>query len=490
LRVNGKPDASNAGDVGTQLLLGHLPALLAPSPPQRALVIGVGSGTSVGAMAIHPGMLVDAVEIEPEVVRAARAFFQEVNGRALDRANVRVVVEDAKTFLLLARDPYDLIVSEPSNPWLAGIGGLFTEEYFELARSRLAPGGLMAQWFHTYEMSDANVRLVLRTFRNAFPHTTVWQTQNDDYLILGSDRPLRLDIAELERRMAIPPVRDSLARLAIRDPAALLAHQVLAEGAVALAAGEGPLNSDRFPALEFSAPIDFFLGSESRLLTRLDERRQLGDRQLLVSQYLARRPLDSIGALAVADALAWDTTMRELLLRAARALDPGNRRAAGELARHLFRRGQPLEARALLSGRAAPADARGLRGQLELELASCAAMKSAFVARTDCDGALRIAQRLLSLRDVPAAERRSDLSNLALAQLWTGRAADAAATFDTLLRDKDAAPERRAAWLAGEAAARLDAGDSSRAATLAREALLLEPGQESARRLLAEISVP
>ncbi|HKC61608.1 MAG TPA: fused MFS/spermidine synthase [Myxococcales bacterium] len=487
LRVNGKADASTGPDMRTQILAGHLPALLSPRPAQRALVIGVGSGTSVGMMAMHPGIAVDAVEIEPQVVRAAHDWFKDWNGGALDRPNVHVHVEDAKTFLLLSREPYDLIASEPSNPWLAGIGGLFTEDFFQLARTRLRPGGLMAQWFHTYEMGDDNAQLVLRTFRKVFPHTTVWQTLGYDLLLIGSDRPLRLDAAELEKRMSVPEVRESLARLAIQDPPTLLSYQMLSESSAALAAGEGPLNSDQFPALEFSAPRDFFLSSSSHIFSNLDERAQLGNKKLLLGQYLAARPLDRARAMAMAEALAWTQVLSEPLLRAAHAMDRGDPRAAMALARLLLQQRQPLEARAVLAGAPERADAGMLRFRLELELVACGAMRSAFVPRADCDGAISLARRLLALPDVPPADRRGDLANLAKAQLWAGRAADAAATYEKVLKDETAAPKQRAGWLAAEAAALMAAGDAQRAESRAREALALEPRQETAKRLLAEL---
>src|SRR5712692_843220 len=173
-----------------------------------------------------------------------------------------------------------------------------------IAPTRLRPGGLMAQWFHTYEMGDDNAQLVLRTFRKVFPHTTVWQTLGYDLLLIGSDRPLRLDAAELEKRMSVPEVRESLARLAIQDPPTLLSYQMLSESSAALAAGERPLNSDQFPALEFSAPRDFFLSSSSHIFSNLDERAQLGNKKLLLGQYLAARPLDRARAMAMAEALA------------------------------------------------------------------------------------------------------------------------------------------------------------------------------------------
>jgi len=420
-------------------------------------------------------------------VRAARGFFKEWNLNGLDRPNVRVHVEDAKTFLLLSEEPYDLIVSEPSNPWLAGIGGLFTEDYFQLARSRLRPGGLMAQWFHTYEMGDENTRMVVRTFRKAFPHSTVWQSQNDDLLFIGSDRPLRLDAQELEKRMSVAEVRASLLRIAIPDPATLLAHQVLSEGGAAVAAGEGPLNTDQFPALEFNAPLDFFLSSHSRVFTDFDERAQLGNKKLLLGQYLAAHPLDQTRLIAMAEALSWNPAMSESLLRAAHAQDPADPRAAMALAKRLYKERQPLGARAILAGVADRGDVRVLRFRLEVELATCSATRSAFVARGTCDGAISLARRLVALSEVPPADRRGDLAGLAKAQLWSGRPAEAAATYETMLKDQAAAPKLRAGWLAGQATALMASGDAERAQARAREALALEPRQETATRLLAEL---
>ena len=131
LKINGKTDASNGeGDLETQLLLGHLPLMAADA--RRVAVVGWGSGETVGAVLTHPVELVDAFEIEPAVVEASR-FFEPENGQPLDDPRVRLVIGDARTHLRRSDAEYDLIISEPSNPWLTGVASLFTREFFEEA---------------------------------------------------------------------------------------------------------------------------------------------------------------------------------------------------------------------------------------------------------------------------------------------------------------------------------------------------------------------
>src|SRR5262245_23933395 len=140
LRVNGKPDASTTGDMATQLLLGHLPLFLKPDS-QRALVIGLGSGITCGAVACHSTIQqLDTVEISPEVVSAAE-LFQTYNRNVLHDPRLRLVVEDAKTSLQLTAETYDVIISEPSNPWMAGVATVFSREFYQSCRAHLRTNG-------------------------------------------------------------------------------------------------------------------------------------------------------------------------------------------------------------------------------------------------------------------------------------------------------------------------------------------------------------
>jgi spermidine synthase len=155
LKLNGKPDASSQGDLPTQILLGQIPLLLKPDT-RSVLVIGLGSGITAGSVLRHPVERVDLVEISPEVVEGSR-FFSPHNHDALKDPRLKLHIEDGKTFLKVTPQRYSVIISEPSNPWIAGIGNLFSVEFYQDVRKRLEPSGLVVQWFHTYEMTRFGV---------------------------------------------------------------------------------------------------------------------------------------------------------------------------------------------------------------------------------------------------------------------------------------------------------------------------------------------
>ena len=129
------------------------------------------------------------VEISPEVVKAS-SFFERENGRVLDKPGVRLIVGDGRSHLLLTSQRYDVSVSEPSNVWMAGIAALFTREFFEAARARLKPDGIICQWAHAYDMSSADLRSIVATFIEVFPHAMLWPIGGGDVLLVGSQQPL------------------------------------------------------------------------------------------------------------------------------------------------------------------------------------------------------------------------------------------------------------------------------------------------------------
>jgi predicted membrane-bound spermidine synthase len=291
--VNGKADAStHIGDRITQTLISAIPAMMVPTA-REALVVGLGSGQTVGHLLHYPVERVEVVEISPGVVEASR-YFDSINGRPLDDPRTELVMQDARTYLLTQPDKrYDLILSEPSNPWIAGIGGLFTEEYFLGLRDRLNPGGAMAQWIHTYEQSDETLGSVLLTFKTVFPYATVWSLSNADLLLVGSIQPMEWDFEAAREAMAIPEVLGDLQRVGTRDLFSLLARQLMGpvRTAEAVSLG-GRLNTNNFPYLEYQAPRAFFLDAQATLHVRFDERnRALRNTDLVLKEYLAgRRP--------------------------------------------------------------------------------------------------------------------------------------------------------------------------------------------------------
>ena len=159
MRINGKVDASSKGDAATQLLLAYLPLMANPGS-KDVFCFGMGSGITAGATLNYPIDHLTVAENCAPVLRAAKLFDPWNNG-VLTNSRARIYHEDARTVLKLSPKRYDVIISEPSNPWMVGVASVFTREFYQLAASRLKPGGIMTQWFHNYEMDDRNVNVVL-----------------------------------------------------------------------------------------------------------------------------------------------------------------------------------------------------------------------------------------------------------------------------------------------------------------------------------------
>src|SRR3989304_1683990 len=183
---------------------------------------GRGSGVTAGAVARHPVEQIDVVEIEPAVVEAA-AFFEKENRSVLQDPRLKVVIADGRNFLLSTPATYDVIISEPSNPWISGIGNLFTLEFYEAARARLAPDGVICPWIQLYNILPQDLKMVIRTFRTVFPHPTIWQTLGGDFLLMGTMKPLVVDLAHWREAAALPGLMEDLRSLGFDSAEAGLA---------------------------------------------------------------------------------------------------------------------------------------------------------------------------------------------------------------------------------------------------------------------------
>jgi spermidine synthase len=256
LAIDGKVDASNAGDMLTQRLLAHVPLLLHPNP-QRAAIIGLGSGVTLGSALTHPLAEVHVLEISQGVVEASR-FFEAENNRALADPRTRLIVGDGRTHLMLGRQSYDVIVSEPSNPWMAGIASLFTREFFEGARDRLTPGGVLCQWAHTYDISSSDLKSIVATFLSVFPNGTLWLVGDADVLLVGSTEPLDARIGGIGEAMRRPGVAADLAGVGVTGPFSLTTLFVAQGDALKAWANGAPLQTDDRAQLEFSGPRSIF----------------------------------------------------------------------------------------------------------------------------------------------------------------------------------------------------------------------------------------
>ena len=267
LKINGKTDASNGvGDLETQLLLGHLP--LMATDAKRVAVVGWGSGDTVGAVLTHPVDTVDAFEIEPAVVEASR-YFEPENGQPLEDPRLRLVLGDARTQLRERGAEYDLIISEPSNPWLTGVASLFTQDFFEEAAARLSADGVFCQWFHLYGMSEESTRSLVATFRSVFPHMLAFKDR--DLILLGSRAPIRFSFPRMQALFERPAVRDSLGRAFIAYPADILVQLSLDDAGAASFGAGGALNTDDNMRLELAAPRSLYQDQIGAIRTALAE---------------------------------------------------------------------------------------------------------------------------------------------------------------------------------------------------------------------------
>ncbi len=257
LRISGKVDASSHGDMVTQKLIAHLPLFYHQGAPRDALVIGLASGISTGSLLAHPFARVETVELIPSMAGAAR-FFDEHNRRCLEDPRHRLLINDGRNHLLLTPDRYDVIVSEPTNPWIAGVGALFTREFFELTKERLRPGGIVCQWVQTYQYRAEDLRTVLATFTDAYPHLHLWQGAPGDLILVASMDPLRFDLAKL-RATAGTPAGEDLAQLEILPEAQLLAHFVTDRDGILRYIGDwkGRVTDDNL-YLEYAVPRHMF----------------------------------------------------------------------------------------------------------------------------------------------------------------------------------------------------------------------------------------
>ena len=285
LATNGKPDASLTpvwtrpvptdslrealgSDEATQLLLPLI--TLAHVPDARhAAVIGFGSGMSAHALLGSDRLAsLVTIDIEPLMVEASRLFWP-ANRRVYEDPRSRIVHDDAKSYFAASPMRYDLILSEPSNPWVSGVAGLFTDEFYRRVRGTLAPGGVFGQWLHLYEIDDALVLSVLAALHRNFPSYAIHFTNDSDLLIVASLAPTLPppDWSVTAR----PGIAADLARFRPLTPDLLASTLVAtrAELAPVLDGGAVPVNSDYAPMLDLGAERTRFLKRSAVGMTAL-----------------------------------------------------------------------------------------------------------------------------------------------------------------------------------------------------------------------------
>jgi predicted membrane-bound spermidine synthase len=266
--TNGKPDAAiqmdpdgqPTGDEYTMVVAAALPLLMKPDATRYAN-IGFGSGLTAEALLSHSGPReVDTVEIEPAMVSGARSFIPRVI-RPYRDARSNIVIEDAKSFFARHSKRYDVIISEPSNPWVNGVANLFTTEWYRDVKRYLAPGGLLVQWLQTYEFNDRLLGSILAALGENFADYEIYEMNGLDLIV----------VAVAEGRVPRPgplPVKeaafmDQLKRLGITRAEEIAALSVGTKREIAplFAPLAAPVNSDYRPFVQLEAPRARFHGS-------------------------------------------------------------------------------------------------------------------------------------------------------------------------------------------------------------------------------------
>jgi MFS family permease len=284
--VNGKSDGAAVLDGGTQVMGGLLGALLHPRPVRRALVIGLGTGSTAGWLGRLPEVeRVDVVELEPAMVAVAR-ICAPVNAGVLDNPRVHLHIGDAREVLLTTPRRYDLIFSEPSNPYRAGIASLFTREFYQAVAQRLTPEGVFVQWVQAYEIDGRSVRTVYATLSAVFSSVESWRTKDSDLMLIarGADRPVHL--RELADRIGEEPFRSALMAVwrthRVEGVLARFVARPSLARALAEAAGPAGVNTDDRNLLEFAIARALGRADDFQVAELLDAAADRGEREPVV----------------------------------------------------------------------------------------------------------------------------------------------------------------------------------------------------------------
>ncbi|MGH9455715.1 MAG: spermidine synthase, partial [Terriglobia bacterium] len=262
LLSNGKFQGNNTGEVGEQVRFALTPILLTRNF-NRALVIGLGTGNTLRVVSLFPFQQIDAVELAPSMVDAARRWFPEINGLVFDRdPRVKLSITDGRNYLLLSQQRYDLITLEITSIWISGEADLYNREFYNLARQHLTSTGVLQQWVQIHHMRLQDLLVILNTAAQVFPHVAFFMG-HEQGLLIASSSPLQCDAHAIESFEAEPAIRRDLDFIHVPSMMSLLGELMLYGPSMRQALSDLPrisslpadfASTDFFPYLEYETP--------------------------------------------------------------------------------------------------------------------------------------------------------------------------------------------------------------------------------------------
>lgn len=273
--VNGKSDGNTRGDYFTTVMLAHIPALLAKKL-DRICVVGFGTGMTIGTLSLYPQtQSIDVAEIS-NVSIASSHFFDAYNYNVSTNPRVRFHEMDAFRYLEGTTEKFDVIVSEPSNPWVAGIENLYSTEFYQIAKRKMTDDGLFVQWIHTYSFNDDLFKMILKTISGQFPAVSIFQLKGGDLALVARQRPFTRDdlLENAPRFFASPAVTRSLTEAGVKRFEVVLALEIVPHALLPIMAGDSATHDLENPKLSNEAAKAFYVGDSAQALNL---RRQFKD---------------------------------------------------------------------------------------------------------------------------------------------------------------------------------------------------------------------
>lgn len=300
--VSGKVEASSLPeDMRLQRMLAHLPALVHPNP-KSVLVVGFGAGVTAGSFLPYPSLeRLVICEIEPLIPQVVSTWFVKENNNVKNDPRTTIYYDDARSYVLTSDEKFDIITSDPINPWVKGAASLYTREYFESVKRHLNPGGVVTQWVPLYESTLDAVRSELKTFFEVFPNGTAWANNVDgrgyDVVLLAQVEPTRIDVAALERRFADPAyqgVATSLTTVGFSSPIALFATYAGQASDMAVWLRDAAVNTDRNLRLQYLAGVGLNQYTAAPIYEQIAQFRKAPDALFIADEEFKRQLREAI----------------------------------------------------------------------------------------------------------------------------------------------------------------------------------------------------